>query len=87
MPPRKTFDRGDADLRRARQQAKVSDHAVIRWLERVDRWEIAAIREAMLTEAVLHAMALGASQVTVDGLTYCLSDHTITTVFPAGGKR
>lgn len=63
----------------------VSDHAVLRYLERVSGVDVEAIRHAIGVQVALGA-ALGASGVSVDGLTYViqhtLGRPTVVTVIP-----
>lgn len=53
----------------------VSDHAVLRYLERVGGIDVEALRQAIGARTAV-AAALGASGVSVDGLTYVIQ-HTL----------
>jgi hypothetical protein len=65
---------------------KVSDHALLRYLERVKGINIEAAR-AEVEEITGVAAALGAMTVARDGHVYVLSlDYTVKTVLPKGGK-
>ena len=68
---------------RARARAAVSDHAVLRYLERVHGVDVDAIRLAV------HAICAdgierGASAVRVDGRAYVIRLGVVVTVYPKG---
>ena len=50
---------------------RISDHAVIRHLERVGGFDIEGLRMA-LARRLEEPVRLGASAVTIDGFTYCV---------------
>lgn len=67
-------------------EPRVTDHAVIRYLERVRGMDIAAIRNEIASK-VARGVALGAKRVTVDGFDYDLSPTgAVCTIVPAGGS-
>lgn len=59
--------------------AHVTDHAVLRYLERAKGIDIDAIR-VELGHIVDKAIEMGAGAAVVDGVKYCLNDKTIVTV-------
>lgn len=63
----------------------VSDHAVLRWLERVQGLDIEAARKRIRREVAL-AVKLGASSTTVDGIVFHLSGDTVVTCHPKRHK-
>lgn len=60
---------------------RVSDHAVVRWLERVKGVDVEAFR-AEIVDAVQGAVDAGAKQISVGGVTYILDGAVVTTVTP-----
>lgn len=58
--------------------AHVTDHAVLRYLERAKGIDIAAIRDE-LGHVVDKAIEMGAGAAVVDGVKYVLNDRTIVT--------
>lgn len=65
----------------------VTDHAVLRWIERVYGIDLDKIRDE-ITAAVLPAATLGATQLSCNGVTIALrhnapGEASITTVLPA----
>ncbi len=64
----------------------VTDHALIRYLERVLGFDVAALRNAM-TERLSEAARLGASAVTIDGNTYMIVGGVCTTVVKRKRRR
>lgn len=70
---------------------KVSDHAVLRYLERSIGLDVDAVREAILTPFVRAAIEAGAERLHMpaENVTLIVSrDGTVLTVVPVkGGKR
>ncbi len=66
----------------SKSQIRVTDHAVIRYLERVEGVDIAALR-LEIARRVERGVDLGAGAVLVDGLRYCLVENTVTTIHEA----
>lgn len=60
----------------------VTDHAIIRWLERVERWDIAELR-AYLARAARVGVDLGAEVVVVPRGKLILSADRVVTVLRA----
>lgn len=65
---------------------QVTDHAVIRYLERVHGIDIDAYR-AEIAEKVAVGVKLRASGVVIDGYRYVLADCHVTTVSPVKGDQ
>lgn len=68
---------------------EVTEHAAMRWLERVEGVDMFAVKRRMMPlrarQRIKLAIARGAADVTVDGITSCLApDGAVTTVWPAG---
>ncbi|MFN4172767.1 MAG: hypothetical protein ACK4GW_13535 [Pseudorhodobacter sp.] len=70
-----------------RPRIDVSDHAVLRYLERVGGFEIESLR-AEIAARVSDAAAIGASGVVIDGFSYKIRPGAmglvVTTVLPTG---
>lgn len=62
-------------------KAHVTDHAVLRYLERVHGIDIDAVREEV-SHLVDLAVEMGAGAVVVDGLKYVLRDEVVITAAP-----
>ena len=60
---------------------RVSDHAVLRYLERVGGFEIEALRQniAKRCESAVNA---GASSITIDGVALLIEDGVVITTVP-----
>jgi hypothetical protein len=67
--------------REARKASPITDHALVRWLERKHRVDTDRLRDAILTDALREA--LDANRWHDDGeLTHVISDHVVVTIFP-----
>ena len=65
----------------------VSDHALIRYLERVQGFDLERFRKE-ISEIVTGAARAGATQVSHSGFTYCIRDSsTVTTIIPGGSPH
>lgn len=64
----------------------VSDHAVMRYLERVRGVDMDAAR-AEITGIVRAAVTIKASKFTHQGFTYLLEGRNVITVYPRGKRR
>lgn len=64
-------------------RARVSDHAVIRYLERTKGFDFEPVREHIRKAAQL-VLDVGASSITIDGVSFVLNefDLVVTTVDP-----
>lgn len=60
-------------------EPRVSDHALLRYLERVHGADVEKARRAVMTDAVRDAILAGASGVTVDGVKFIVKNLTIVT--------
>ena len=64
---------------RSDYQVSVSDHALVRWLERVQDIDVSAYR-ASIADIVRNAMEEGATSIQVDGFLYLFDPHTSTVI-------
>lgn len=58
----------------------VSDHALLRYLERVYEFDLAKFRAEMLTPEVRAALRVGATAVNVGNFRFVLRENTVVTV-------
>lgn len=65
----------------------LTDHAIVRYLERAKGFNIAKIRQEMLTPTTIEAIEAGAVTVKISGVDFIVKDKTIVTVLdrPCGG--
>lgn len=61
----------------------VTDHALVRYLERVEGIDVIAARRA-IEEAVRQGVETGADAVLLDGMRYCLQNRAVVTVKKIG---
>lgn len=59
----------------------ISDHALVRYLERVEGFDIEQLRRA-IADRLQDAHVLGASAVTIERHTYRIANGVLTTVVP-----
>ena len=71
------------ELKKASETPRCSDHAVIRYLERLHGFSFEHVRSQLLTPTVVAAMDAGVGSVKVNGATLKISGRTITTVLDA----
>ena len=69
----------------ARQGPIVTDHALIRWLERRHGFNMDELR-AEATREIEDFAGSGCKSVVVDGLMWLLEGYRATTVLPAGSR-
>lgn len=69
-----------------RRPLSISDHALIRHMERVMGLDIASLR-LTLADRLDEAAQLGASAVTIDRHTYMIVDGVCTTVIRRGSRN
>jgi len=69
-----------AKLADAQKKPNVSDHALIRYCERVHGIDFDEMREAIMTENVKAAIRMGAKSVKANGITLRIAGSTIVTV-------
>lgn len=58
----------------------ITDHAIVRYLERTGKIDRAKIEAEILCPAVQLALAAGATSVRANGVTFCLRNGYVTTV-------
>lgn len=73
--------------RRPAVEPRLSDHAIIRFLERSMGIDIDQLRARILSDTVKTAIKAGASAVTVDGIRMRVVDNTIVTVLETPAKH
>jgi hypothetical protein len=83
MIPPVDFARQPINLHQARRQARVTDHALVRYMERVIGLPVEQIRAEMLTDTVLQAMSMNASSVSGDGFKLVIDNFSIVTTLDA----
>jgi hypothetical protein len=66
-------------MTRRRPTVEVTDHAVIRWLERVERFDIVALRNQIAASAEI-GIAHGARTVVIGGGKLVITDGAVVTV-------
>lgn len=66
-----------------RYRPHVSDHAVVRWLERIQGVDVDAIRERILDPKVRAACEIGATGIKIDGFEYVIERGSVITIQPA----
>lgn len=79
----------DAELaRRLRPvlEPRLSDHALLRFLERVLKIDVKELRTRILTPTIIDAIKAGASAVTVEGVKFVVEDNVIVTTLGADQK-
>jgi hypothetical protein len=67
------------DIEFIKKTPKVSDHAVIRYLERKMNFDFEDIRAKLLTPTVVSAMEIGVEGIKIDGGTLKIRDKTVVT--------
>lgn len=70
-----------AKIRICEKAPKVSDHAVLRYLERHKNIDIDGIRNDLLTKDVKAAMKLGVKNYKTSGMEFIIVDNTIVTIY------
>jgi len=74
-----------AKLSIKKRPASISDHAVLRFLERKYAFDFEKIRKQLLSPKVKSAMEAGASGVKIEGGTLKIRNKTVTTFIASGG--
>lgn len=59
---------------------QISDHALLRYMERVMGFDVEVVRKKMLKPEVISAVDAGAASVKIDGLEMKIKERVITTV-------
>jgi len=74
-------------IRESHEQVIVSDHAVVRYLERKYGFDVDEVRREILTPQVKNAVNVGAAGIKVHGGTFKIAGRTITTfIVPTNRK-
>lgn len=71
-----------AELARRNRPAiepRISDHAVLRFVERALGIDVDAIRDRILTPTIRDAVSAGATAVTIEGIKFLIKDGVIVT--------
>lgn len=66
--------------RREKKEIGVSDHAVVRYLERRKGMDIEAIRNEILSDKVRSAINMNASSITIEGSKFIIKEGTVVAV-------
>jgi hypothetical protein len=74
------FEGTELSLRKTRKRARVSDHALLRYLERVLDVPVEQIRRSILTDGVILGMAMGAQSVRAEDHQVVIQGRVVTTV-------
>lgn len=73
--------RDELDRRnRPAPEPKISEHALLRYIERVHGVDLDLLRESILTPPIVAAIQSGASAVTVSGVKFIVRDNVMVTV-------
>lgn len=62
-------------------EPKLSDHALLRYMERIYKVDLDDLRQRILTDNIKSAIKMGATTVTIDGVRFRVAGSVITTVF------
>ena len=62
-------------------KSMITDHAVLRYLERVKGFDMNAVRREILTPGIVAALRGGATAVMIGGVRFQVSDGKIITVY------
>src|SRR5258706_4358828 len=65
---------------RVEPEPRLSDHALLRYIERVYNIDIEPIKPKIMTPTVIPAIKNGASAITAEGTRFKIADNTIITV-------
>lgn len=61
-------------------EPRVTDHAVLRYIERVYGVDVDHLRSLIMTDLVRNAILAGATKVKSDGFVYVLGDNAVVTI-------
>ena len=59
----------------------ISDHALVRYIERVLGMDVNAMKEFMMCDLLENAIKLKAKQLTINGFVYVINDGIVATIF------
>ncbi len=65
-------------------EINVTDHCLIRYLERVLGMDVETLKKTILTKEVVAVVANGAKKFTSSGVTYRVDNNTIVTCYKKG---
>jgi len=65
---------------RVEPEPRLSDHALLRYIERVYNIDIEVIKAKIMTPTVIQAIKNGATAITVEGARFKIADNTVITV-------
>ena len=71
---------------RPTEDVRITDHALLRYVERVFGIDVDALRREILTDGVARCIELGASTITVKGIQFRVKDRSIVTVIGSDQK-
>ena len=71
---------------RPAEDVHITDHALLRYVERVFGIDVDAVRREILTDGVAKCIELGASTITVKGIQFRVKDRSIVTVIASDQK-
>lgn len=61
-------------------EPRVSDHALVRWLERVMGYDVEAVRASILTPERAEMIRMGATAIKANGVSLKVVDNTVVTI-------
>lgn len=61
-------------------QPSLSDHALLRYIERFCGFDVEALRARLMTDGLVTALRAGAAKYTENQVTYLLRDNTVVTI-------
>jgi hypothetical protein len=70
---------------RPTEDVRITDHALLRYVERVFKIDVDALKRQILTDGVTKGIENGASTITVNGIQFRVKDRSIVTVI--GGDQ
>lgn len=65
-------------------EPRISDHALLRFFERVLGVDVEQLRTRLLTPAIVEAIKAGATSIVADGMTFVIDDCVIVTTLGPG---
>jgi hypothetical protein len=65
----------------------VSNHAILRFLERVHGVDVESVRKRILTPLVIEAVKAGATRITVEGVRFIIKNGVIVTAWEGEDVR
>lgn len=71
---------------RPEMSVKISDHALVRWLERVQGIDVEALRRKVLTKKQIQMAEIGCHKIKTNNGVFVIENMTVKTVLPKGVK-